>query len=873
MRALKALDNPSHPADDDSLPPPTKFFSGTPFRHDLSAAFGSRPHLKKPADPHECCKVQEADTSISFAQGALPIIGIDTEYVQDREAGDRRNRILTYQFAVITSEAAWRGIVYCRDNERLTLSGLIGHVLELGVHNKHLKKWPKQVIVAAHYTNAEMASFADFKTLKTKFDAIRKTFATLRHACPVSYTDASKHKREFQVSLIDTQHLTPGGKALKILGQIYEFPKFDLPTDCDKGRMDIVLRDHPEEFERYAIRDAEISAYHVYRMRELVRGLLGEDAPPLTLASIGVSHLFKLWEMAGIDHHAVLGTEMRKAEPIFDPKSGRYFTRKAGIAPISDRRLFGEFVTSCYHGGRNEAFIFGVTEKGLWTDYDLTGAYTTAMVAISMPDYKGTRYNNNPDDYTLDVMGFAQVRFQFPEGTRFPCLPVISANEHGLVFPLEGETFVASPEIALARQMGAELKILHGYIVPWADDIRPFEQFVRDTQRRRGPEKDSFDYRLWKEIGNSLYGKTAQGLREKTAFAPRRGCSVKIPESPITNPFIAAYTTSLVRAVLGEILCGVPANRTVVCATTDGLLINASRHEIDTSGPLCSLFADLRERLSGNREILEKKHKVACVLSIKMRALVTVEEIEGEKPVLAKGGIRVPNGVPDDNAFMLELFRERGPDTKLPVPMLTSLRELYGADCDLVNNQQDRRVNLEPDHKRQFVNPTERDGLLNCETRPWRTVEEFNENRAVFEEWRRQRVLKTLNDWRDWETYLAGSEASREGVRRGSDGVVGQARKLVLKAYALRQWGFKNGRTYRALADHLTAAGYPTSEMNVKNAKRAKFALIKHAVPADGPGVAEFVHVVRAFEPDFDWTALVKGEVRGLAGVPHAKAA
>ncbi len=212
------------PAGDDACPPPARFFSGAPFRHVLSAAFGPRPHLKKPADPHECCKVQEADTSISFAQGAPPIIGIDTEYVQDPEAGDRRNRILTYQFAVITSEAAWRGIVYCRDNERLTLSGLIGHALELGVRTKLLKKWPKQVIVAAHHTNAEMTSFADFSKIKTKFDAIRKTFATLRHACPVSYTDASKHKREFQVSLIDTQHLTPGGMALVILGRIYDLP-------------------------------------------------------------------------------------------------------------------------------------------------------------------------------------------------------------------------------------------------------------------------------------------------------------------------------------------------------------------------------------------------------------------------------------------------------------------------------------------------------------------------------------------------------------------------------------------------------------------------------------------------------------------------
>ncbi len=66
------------PADDDVCPPPARFFSGAPFRHVLSAAFGPRPHQLKLPKLHECCKVHEADTSISFAQGAPPIIGIDT---------------------------------------------------------------------------------------------------------------------------------------------------------------------------------------------------------------------------------------------------------------------------------------------------------------------------------------------------------------------------------------------------------------------------------------------------------------------------------------------------------------------------------------------------------------------------------------------------------------------------------------------------------------------------------------------------------------------------------------------------------------------------------------------------------------------------
>ncbi len=116
------------PADDDACPPPAeirrapsakpfqllapaKLFSGEPFRHLLDAASGSRPHQLKLPKPHECCKVHEADTSISFAQGAPPIIGIDTEYVQDPEAGDKRNRILSYQFAVITATSE---TAFCR---------------------------------------------------------------------------------------------------------------------------------------------------------------------------------------------------------------------------------------------------------------------------------------------------------------------------------------------------------------------------------------------------------------------------------------------------------------------------------------------------------------------------------------------------------------------------------------------------------------------------------------------------------------------------------------------------------------------------------------------------------------------------------------
>ncbi len=205
--------------------------------------------------------------------------------------------------------------------------------------------------------------------------------------------------------------------------------------------------------------------------------------------------------------------------------------------------------------------------------------------------------------------------------------------------------------------------------------------------------------------------------------------------------------------------------------------------------------------------------------------------------------------------------------------MLTNLRSLYGKECDLVSHSSDRRINLEPDHKRELIAATERDGLLHCETVPWRTIDEFNDNRSLFEEWRRSQVLKTLDDWRDWESYLAGTNASRKGVRRGEDGVIGQAKRIVMKAYALRQWGFKGGGTYKDFADHLTAAGYPTTVMDIKNAKRAKFDLVENSIPHDALEIFNLIGEILKFEYEFEWWKLVGEEMRELDRAPHVEAA
>jgi hypothetical protein len=122
---------------------------------------------------------------------------------------------------------------------------------------------------------------------------------------------------------------------------------------------------------------------------------------------------------------------------------------------------------------------------------------------------------------------------------------------------------------------------------------------------------------------------------------------------------------------------------------------------------------------------------------------------------------------------------------------------------------------------------------------------------------RRGCQLKTIADWRRWQHYQAGGDASAAGVHRSSKGPVDQARRLVVRAYRLRRWGLPGG-DYKAAAARLTAAGYPTTEQDFKNATRAKSGLPDHVIPTDPEGIHEFIRAVCTIWPEFEWRRLVQ---------------
>jgi hypothetical protein len=728
---------------------------------------------------------------------------------------------------------------------------------------------------------------------------------------------------------------------------MYGFDKLDPGQAEARGgtpyieHMDWLLADDPAHFENYAIKDAQICALHVEAMLKFARDDLGLDVhrPPITLGSLAVKYLEKRWDLEGIKLGAVNGFDTVE-QHTFNRNTGKGYLTKKGRKPRPRYSIYEELAKQCFHGGRNECFWYGPTSKMgpevyapamydwdgerwigeiLFRELDLASAYATALASLRIADYDKARTTTDPVDFRPDQLGFARVSFRFPrETTRFPCLPVIASDERGLVYPLAGEAFVTAPEIALARHMGAEVTVLDGVVIPWIEDSpRPFELVIRELSRRRKEHQPgSLQNEMFKQLGNSLYGKLGQGIKGSTSYNTRDDRQIEIGPSRITNPYLAAHVTGLIRALVSELIAFIPLRWTVISVTTDGFITNAPLCDLCIEGPVAGHLAEVRRSLTQTpltqelydtgRGLLEIKYQVPRLLPWRTRGVATLTDqwdfgcgpdaTAGKedpiKPKLARGGMREPAGTNDANAWFIRaaLIREPGQKYKSHEPLPFPVAHRNSADHRFRDTQ--RAVNFEYDFKRQLVHPVpkflavplladdEDPRIVQhicCNTIPWQTVDDFHATRNLFEVWRHKHggQLKTADDWRRWEEFQAGTGASRRGVRRSKDGVVGQALRIFCRAYARREWGLPGG-SYKAAADALTTAGYSANEQTFKNAPRNKDPLPEQTIPANAPGICELIETLLSIWPEFEWQKLVAEPgpdyLRQTPEMPHSLA-
>ncbi|EKN2244747.1 hypothetical protein PWO35_003414 [Escherichia coli] len=832
----------------------------------LAAASGyqsvtSEPALnrKRPKTLDDYPVMPPASKNVSVISNDLTLhIGFDTEYVFNPET--RQNDILSYQsYVVLPDNTGISNIIYPPDSQKKSrlsfkefLCQTITPLLETGV----ITKWPGIINIYAHFIRADIASFANFwSDYKILLKGIRGTVSSFKNRYGIDFDEQQERRvkteqimfdkrtsppRCSNVAFIDTLLITPGGMGLAECGELLGLPKLTIPAPYSITNMREYLLGDRAGFEAYALRDAEIAVRYALQVRNFCARELMIDRVPATIGAMAVSRFTKTLKENNMSPEVCLGTHIKTRELWLTEKQA--FRTIKNPASVPSRELFETFPINCYHGGCNECFMMGVTPSDHWYDYDLAGAYTTGLLDILTPDYGNIRLSKNPDDYCGHVMGFALVTFRFPESVPYPSLPV-RTDQYGLFFPLSGESWATAPEIELALSLGAEMTIHNGIIVPWICDTSPhnsestsvFLPFVQQVRENRNRHiKGSLEEKFWKEIGNSLYGKLAQGLRAKTAFDTARGLNRSLPPSSVTQPFFAAHVTGFIRAVAGELMNALPSDSSVVSVTTDGFLTNCPLNKINMSGPLSSRFQSLCDIVDPGSSMLTCKHEVSQLIAMKTRGQLTYRAIQGKPVVHARAGVKPPADIPrsDYNDYMVDLYLNRLPGQTLSRSTLISTREMWLSESDLVSREHDIRLNLEFDFKRQPVQPAMNEGHLLMFSRPWDNMEEALQQRSLFDDWRQTHTLKTLADWDDWCDFLYcrtvfSDMKLKVGSKRSDDILV----RLFLRALTQCQWGLmlKDKKSYscKEVAEWLTSEGYSVTVTDVKNAVRAKIPQMK----------------------------------------------
>jgi hypothetical protein len=580
------------------------------------------------------CHIADGDTTTANDTDTVSpavIIAMDSEWVH---SADRKlklqNIVLAYGLYALCGHGGSARLIVeptgPKRSQRYSLKRLIGLIIQRAIEQEVLDGWPAEIYLVFRYGRGDLAACSDFKLLRPQLDSVRGTLATrsrpielnvevdeksglpldrlplLPRALAIKALDRAGNDHLVRVRVLDTFCLAPEGASLDALGELLGYPKLKLPPGYDPSEMDRFRDDRPEEFRAYLLRDAEITARYAQRFLQFCARDLGLRRPPGTLGAAAVAVLLAELKEMGVDRQALYGLKTVKTLGYSRTLHRRRTTRQDTLTFAAS--LVDLVASDAYSGGRAETFMTGPICCGVLRDIDLRSAYPSAMAAMGRPFYLRCEIvrNDRAGEFRADALGVAEIEFDTPPGLRFPVFGV--RTERGLIFPRRGRTVATAPEIAAARYLGVAVNIITGVIIPCDLSVRPYERFVVKMLKLRerlkhASGKDTLESKTVKVMTNSLYGKTAQGVRARTVYDARTRGSRPLSRSAVTSPVLAAYTTGEIRATIAELLNSIPEGRAVVSVSTDGFLTSATVEEIGLDGPATQVLLAARRRISG----------------------------------------------------------------------------------------------------------------------------------------------------------------------------------------------------------------------------------------------------------------------------------
>lgn len=680
-------------------------------------------------------------------------VGFDTEYYQD----DTARYVLSYQLSTKIGNDMYTWICFAND-KKLPFSVLLSWFFE-DMNTQGLGfdfKSSSHIWVVCHFGSVDYTATENYDYIMESSDSLRKTLVTIERPISMQLADSSRHNCRHSIFLRDTTLLAPAGSSLEALGKVLGISKVEIPPQYSKSDMKTFLNNDPLEFLIYASIDPVVTLHWAFAVQNFTEELTDKSFLPVTLASLGAR-----WAKDELKKRMGLGAKdfdyefLGRKKIVNEKQKGKVIVLEKWR---DDLDLQMRAASDSFYGGRNECFLYGI-HHGPWYDYDLAGAYSIGMQMLGTPLLSECYSETDVDKISLDVYACGLIDFEFPIDTPFPCFPIKDDQGRGLIFPLKGRTWATSPEIVLARKLGAKIKLVNlpFSVVPMGN--KDFGDVIKVLIERRESAKQQFGKKsipdlLYKELSNSMYGKLGQGLSGKRSFSTRKRKTQETPFSPITMPFMASYVTSFIRACVTAAMTELKQNGyRIASVTTDGFLSDAPTEvvfNLDAFG-FGGLYRQQRYRVAGKNDMFEIKHKAQDLVIFTTRGGFGVGEIRDtmtwELPQ-AKAGFYfkgLDGSFSSDTEkhnreteYLAKMFLERDGRITYEKAILPSLSD-YLLKQKEVSRIETKSIKWEYDFKRMPDIESARietvviDGKayehISFATLPWNNLEEFNEVR------------------------------------------------------------------------------------------------------------------------------------------------
>lgn len=383
-------------------------------------------------------------------------------------------------------------------------------------------------------------------------------------------------------------------------------------------------------------------------------------------------------------------------------------------------------------------------------------------------------------------------------------------------------------------------------------EIRPFLPFALETKRNRSRyPKGTLENAFWKEMANSTYGKTAQGLDERRVFDLRDEDTKDLEPSKITNPFYASMITGFCRATLAEIMNALPDDVLICSVTTDGFATTATPSQMDDATSTlvkgfpwedddcdfeqyppntCAgyyreaskLLAGINPMFDGQRSIYEVKHVCRQLLGWRTRGQATLKPAlqadleafglskDDERYVVAATGLDFPKKLEkhEKNAAVLTTFLDREPGQVVEKLRLYGIRDMYLGGYDATLKRTQLTVSMEYDWKRRPTAavdidlPDHNTSHLQFQTVPWDDIVQYNTYRTNWRSYTHDnpKCLKSTTDllafdgWSSSQRSLESSGAGR--YLRREDGDLKRLRQQLAIAVKIRRAGTQDKKPH-----------------------------------------------------------------------------